>query len=165
MPHFTDSTGEKWLVDITIGTVKRIKKLLKADFGNPLLGEPAPLTRFHLDIAFICDVLFVVCQHEAKEREVSDLDFADRLSGDASYAAYIAFLEALADFFQQLHRPDVVTAIQRMREKVTQQVEAATKAINSPEFDKQVNDAISGRLSTNTPESSESTPPPSPGES
>jgi hypothetical protein len=163
VPHFTDAKGDKWVVEITIGTIRRIKRSLNADFGNPLVGNPAPLTRFHLDIAFIVDVIFVVCEDELKSRGITDLEFAERFSGDASYTAYIAFLEALGDFFQQARRPEVTIAIQKMQEKVAKAVEMAAATVQSPEFDQEIDAVISGQLSTSTPESSASTPDPSPG--
>ena len=164
MPSFTDAKGKTWPVEITIGTIKQIRTLLNADFGNPLEGDPPPLTRFLVDIEFIADVLFVVCQDDAEKHKITGLEFAKRLDGDASITAHDAFLEALSDFFLRVRRPEVAALIQKSRDRVARAVEAASKVIASPAFDKTMDDEISGHLSTSMRESSESTPDPSPGD-
>ena len=69
------------------------------------------------------------------KRGVADLEFAERLEGDALYAASEAFLEALSDFFQKLRRTHVVTAIRREREIVARAVEMTDQAFAGKQFD------------------------------
>ena len=135
MPQFKDAKGDAWTVVVNGGTIKRALDLLKVDLGDPLSGKPPLLTRFDMDIAFKVDLLYVACLPEAEKRGVADLEFAERLEGDALYAASEAFLEALSDFFQKLRRTHVVTAIRREREIVARAVEMTDQAFAGKEFD------------------------------
>jgi hypothetical protein len=131
MPEFTDSTGQKWEVRVTGGTVKRASEKLGVDIGEPLAGDPPLLTRFDIDIAFKVDLLFVVCMPEAEKREVSDVDFAELLEGDALYHASEAFTEAWALFFRSLHRPHHVAAVEKQREQIRKIWDAGAELVNS----------------------------------
>ena len=79
---------------------------------------------------FKVDLLYVVCLPDADKRGVADVEFAERLEGDALYAASEAFLEALADFFQKLRRTHVVRAIEKQREVVAKAVQMAEQTID-----------------------------------
>jgi hypothetical protein len=138
MPQFKDAKGDAWSVIVNGGTIKRALDLLKVDLGDPLAGTPPLLTRFDTDIVFKVDLLYVACLPEAEKRGVSDLEFAERLEGDALYAASEAFLEALSDFFQKLRRTHVVRAVAKQRELVARAVEVTERTIGSPEFDEAV---------------------------
>lgn len=135
MRQFKDAKGETWTVTVNGGTIKRALDLLKVDLGDPLAGDPPLLTRFDTDIAFKVDLLFVACLPEADKRGVKDIEFAERLEGEALYAASEAFLEALSDFFQSLHRTHIVRAIEKQRELVRRAVQTAEGVIASDEFD------------------------------
>lgn len=138
MKQFKDSKGETWSVSVNGGTIKRAMDLLKVDLGDPLAGDPPLLTRFDLDIALKVDLLYVACLPEAQKRSVQDVEFAERLEGDALYAASEAFLEALADFFQKLRRTHVVRAIEKQREVIARAVELADETIGSDEFNAKI---------------------------
>jgi hypothetical protein len=122
MPQFKDAKGEAWTVVVNGGTIKRALDRLKVDLGDPLSGKPPLLTRFDIDIAFKVDLLYVACLPEAEKRGIADIEFAERLEGDALYAASEAFLEALSDFFQKLRRTHVVRAIEKQRAIVARAV-------------------------------------------
>lgn len=138
MKQFKDAKGETWSVTVNGGTIKRALDVLKVDLGDPLAGKPPLLTRFDTDIAFKVDLIYVACLPEAEKRGVKDVEFAERLEGDALYAASEAFLEALADFFQCLRRTHVVRAIGKQREVVERAVEMADQAIGGEEFNAKV---------------------------
>jgi len=111
--QFKESKGDTWTITVNGGTVKRALDLLKVDLGDPLAGSPPLLTRFDMDIGFKVDLIYVACMPKADKRAVTDVQFAERLEGDALYAASEAFLEALADFFQRLRRTHILRAIER----------------------------------------------------
>lgn len=142
MPQFKDAKGEAWTVVVNGGTIKRALELLKIDLGDPLFGDPPFLTRFDTDIAFKVDVLYMVCLPEAQRRNVADTDFAERLEGDALYAASEAFLEALADFFQKLRRTHVVLAIEKQREIVARAIEMAEQTLASDQFSRRMDEEL-----------------------
>ena len=165
MPQFTDSHGNGWSLPITIGTAKRVKERLGVDLVQPLDGDPPLLTRLSTDLIFLCDLLYVCCLPQAEERNISDEAFAECLAGDTLHAAHGALMEGLVDFFHQLHRPEVVAAIERQREVVRRAVELAEATLRSDEFDARIErelQKIPGSLSGDSPDSSASIPSLSP---
>ncbi len=167
MPQFRDAKGDVWNVVVNGGTIKRALDLLKVDIGDPLAGNPPTLTRFDMDIAFKVDLLFVVCLPEADSRGIADVEFAERLEGDALYAASEAFLEGLADFFQKLRRTHVVRAIERQRQIVVRGVEMADRTIASNEFEQRIESELAalGESFASLLQSPESAPKTTPSES
>lgn len=162
MNQFKDSKGDTWSVTVNGGTIKRARDLLKIDLGAPLEGDPPFLTRFDIDIALKVDVLFVVCLPEAKERQVSDVEFAGRLEGDALYEASKAFWETLADFFRKLHQPHVVRAIEKQAEVIKRAIKLADDALSGEEFQKRIDAELAelGEFFASSLQSPASTPSP-----
>ena len=144
MKQFTDAKGDKWTVVVNGGTIKRALDLLKVDLGDPLAGDPPLLTRFDTDIVFKVDLLYVACMPELNARGLTDEDFAERLEGDALYAASEAFLEELAAFFQKLRRTHVVRAIEKQRQVVAKAVQMAEQTITSEQFDAKIEAELAG---------------------
>ena len=136
MPQFTDAKGDVWRVAVTGGTVKRAAEILHVDIGEPLAGDPPLLTRFDTDIAFKVDLIYVVCLPEADKRGITDLEFAERMEGDALYEASEAFLEALTDFSRRLRREHIATAIEKQRAVVRRALDLASRTVASDEFDR-----------------------------
>ena len=114
------------------------------DLGDPLAGDPPLLTRFDTDIVFKVDLLYVACMPELNARGLTDDDFAERLEGDALYAASEAFLEELAAFFQKLRRTHVVRAIEKQRQVVAKAVQMAEQTIASEQFDAKIEAELAG---------------------
>lgn len=97
MPSFTDTTGREWKVAITVADVRRVKETLDVNLVHAIGGTL--LQDLSEDPLLLCDVLYVVCQQQAEERQVSDADFGRGLAGDVITDATSAFLQALVDFF------------------------------------------------------------------
>jgi hypothetical protein len=144
MKQFKDAKGDTWSIAVNGGTIKRAVDLLKVDLGDPLAGDPPLLTRFDTDLVFKVDVIYVACLPEADGRGITDVEFAERLEGDALYAASEAFLEALADFFQKLRRTHVVRAIEKQREVVAKAAQMAEQTIGSDQFDERIDAELAG---------------------
>ncbi|MBT9156652.1 MAG: hypothetical protein DDT37_01640 [Firmicutes bacterium] len=123
MTNFTDSKDSLWQVEITIGTLRRVQRLMKpqygeVDLGEPLGGTPPLMTRFDMDIRFKVDLLWSVLEPQLVAAGIDDLAFAERLTGRALFDASEAFMEAWSDFFRCLRRLDHVAAIEKEQEQV-----------------------------------------------
>ncbi len=132
--QFTDAKGDSWQVAINGGSVRRAAELLQVDLGRPLespVGEPPFITRFDTDIVFKVNVLYAVCLPQIRERKLTDEQFAELLEGDALYQASEAFWGAMANFFQSLQQPHVVTAIKKQQEMIRKVYEVTEAAIDS----------------------------------
>jgi len=135
MKTFTDSTDEKWEISITAGTLKRAADLLGVDLGQPYAGEPPLMTRATTDLVFLVDLLWAICCPQAQARELTDVQFAERLGGEAIRAANDAFLDEWSLFFRSLNRPELVQAIDKMRTIQRREIELAADEIASKNFD------------------------------
>ncbi|MCA9072402.1 MAG: hypothetical protein KDA84_25935 [Planctomycetaceae bacterium] len=96
MAIFTDINGREWLVNITIGTMQRIKNRLAFDLLN--LDEDS-LHRLNVDPMLLCDVIWMTVQEEAKEENISATAFARSLAGDVFDVCAEALVNALIEFF------------------------------------------------------------------
>ena len=119
MARFTDNQGRQWLVEFTIGDIRRIARRTGIDLMG-LLDKPAAdsagprlLDRLQTDLSLVIDLVFAAVEPQAVERNLSDEDFGRSLDGAAAGAAETALWEALADFFQPL-RPEMAAAVQQI---------------------------------------------------
>lgn len=140
MPKFTDSHGQAWRIELTVGTIKRIRTTLGVNFADPLAavdkGQP-PISRLVTDIEFLVDVIAETCAGQMEERGLTGLDFAECLTGEVLKDAFHAFRESLSDFFTSLGRPEVVQAIERQTKLVRDGLAilgTQVQAVNTDEF-------------------------------
>jgi hypothetical protein len=165
MKQFHDSKRQPWGISLTIGTVKRVKKLVDVDLLEISKGDPPLITRLTTDVILIADVLCAICKPEADARNVSDEQFAELLGGDGLINAMNALLEELIDFFHQLGRTENVGIIRQAQKLVTTATRLATEKVNSVDVEKLLTDLLTdqfGNASMKLPESSESIPTLSP---
>lgn len=116
MKLFKDKTGREWAVDVTIGALKRIKDVLDVNLYEIESGDPPLATRLQTDLAFMVDVIYVVCKPQCDEKNVTGEQFGEALDGEAVLRARTAFFEALIDFFRQTQRPDRAEALAKATE-------------------------------------------------
>lgn len=163
MKTFTDSGGRVWTISLTIGSVKRVKDLIKIDLLALDQGKPPLLTRLGLDVVLLCDVVFALIKPQADEQEVTDVQFGEALGGDVILAAQDAFYEELISFFRGLGRKDLAKAVAAQHRIVTLAVEKIGEKIDDFDVEKMV-EATFGKVFMNSPESLGSTPGGSPSE-
>lgn len=161
MPAFVDNAGRTWAVAINVTAIKRVKALLDIHIPSLVDGKFESLAEVISDPITLCDVLYVLCKDQADKDGVTDEQFGQAMFGDALGNAADAFLGALADFFQS---PRVRAAISKIRE-TNARMEARLNELTIPQIlaiDAQAEvDRLIGS-SGNSPESSASTPDPSP---
>ena len=160
MKQFTDSKGDTWNVEINGGTIKRVSDLLGVDLGQPLAGDPPLITQFDTDIVFKVNLLCAVCHTQIVGRNIGEIEFAERLSGEVLQAASDALWRELADFFQSLGREEVVGVMRKQRQIVSDAIKHATEVIESGALEEAVNRELAalGGSVASTLQSPESTP-------
>jgi len=127
--RFTDATGRDWLVEITVDTVRQVRKELDVDLMQAAGGDV--LERLAADPVELVDVLFVICRDQAEERGLSDVDFGRSLAGDAIEAATDALIDSIVAFFP----PRLRKHLEAIRERQTETLAA---------LDKQVTEKVTG---------------------
>jgi hypothetical protein len=133
MHDFVDSAGRRWSVRVDVGAVKRVRTRLGVDLmdvaGKGKEGSPGVLQRLAADPVLLVDVLFVLCEVQARERGVSDEQFGESMAGDALDHAVKAMLGAIVDFFpnprERAALKRVLTAADAEAERARARMEAA----------------------------------------
>lgn len=159
MQTFKDSEGREWKVEVSIGTAKRIRDLLKVDLLALDQGDPPLAHRLATDVILLCDILYVVVKPQAEALDVSDEVFGASLGGTAIQNAVNALYAELESFFQNLGRLDLRDIIKKQQEimaigvgKIQKKIEAIDVNVLMKDLDKQMDLVINGKTSTNSPE-------------
>jgi hypothetical protein len=161
MRTFTDNAGRTWTIAINVAAIKRVRGLLGVDLYKLVDDGFKPLGALVGDPVKLADVLYCLCKDEADTKKVSDEDFGRALAGDAITLATDAFLEELIDFFPEARARSslrkIVTESRKVRDRLLGQAE---KVLEKFDADREANKLL--RSFGIAPESSESTPAPSP---
>ena len=130
MGSFQDNQGRSWSIALTIGAVKRIRSDLHVDVID--LREDTFLQLVN-DAVLMNDLIWILCQAQAKDRNVNEEDFAEAIKGGPASEAIGMVLEAIPDFFHAQKRDLIRKAVAKakmMREKAeimtTEVIEDAT---------------------------------------
>lgn len=161
MHSFTDNAGRTWTVAINVTAVKRVRGLLKIDLYKLVDDGFKGLSALVGDPVQLADVLYCICKDEADAKQISDEDFGRALAGDAITLAADAFLEELIDFFPEAKARTslrkIVTESRKVRNRLLSHAETVLDQFDA---EREANKLI--RSFGTVPESSASTPAPSP---
>ena len=166
MRQFTDTKGRVWDVELNVRQMKRVRDVLGIDLVNVIQagkdGAVATdtLDRVANDPILLVDILWVLCEGQAKAAGVTDDDFGSSLAGDSISDATRAFLDELVDFFPGARRLFLKKAVDLARKYETENLEVLEKALASPEFEERLKTSLIPPAASR--ESAESTPAPSP---
>ncbi len=166
MRQFTDTKDRVWEVELNVRQMKRVRDILGIDLVNVIQagkdGAVATdtLDRVANDPILLVDILWVLCEGQAKAAGVTDDDFGSSLAGDSIADATRAFLDELVDFFPGARRLFLKKAVDLARKYETENAEILEKALNSPEFEERLKTSL--RPPSASRESAASTPAPSP---
>ena len=166
MRQFTDTKDRVWEVELNVRQMKRVRDILGIDLVNVIQagkdGAVATdtLDRVANDPILLVDILWVLCEGQAKAAGVTDDDFGSSLAGDSIADATRAFLDELVDFFPGARRLFLKKAVDLARKYETENLEVLEKALASPEFEERLKTSLQPPAASR--ESAESTPAPSP---
>lgn len=94
MHSFKDQDDRTWDIVLNPPNIKRVRSRLQVDLQNT--DDYKKLA----DLCLLADVLYVLCEKQCREREVTDQQFGEALSGPTMHEAAVALQEEWADFFQ-----------------------------------------------------------------
>ena len=164
MKTFRDTADREWTVEINVSTLKRVKDLAGVDLTTLIRPNEPTFKNLSTDMFQLFDVLVALVKPQLDQRQITADAFGQALDENSVEAAVTALLEGVIDFFQADKRAilrrallKMTTAADRVRR---QNLETAAQRVESTEFDQIVERAMSGDSSTDSPESSESTPGP-----
>ena len=166
MRQFTDTKERVWDVELNVRQMKRVRDVLGIDLVNVIQagkdGAVATdtLDRVANDPILLVDILWVLCEGQAKAAGVTDDDFGSSLAGDSISDATRAFLDELVDFFPGARRLFLRKAVDLARKYETENLGLLEKALNSTEFEERLKTSLMPPAASR--ESAASPPAPSP---
>ena len=101
MKKFADRNDVKWDIDITVGTLKRVRAALDVDLFKITDDKFALMQEILNDPVLLVDILFIVCEQQVEERGMTDVQFGESLDGDTLFSAMNSFIEGMTDFFPE----------------------------------------------------------------
>lgn len=131
MARFTDNRQRAWLVEINYATIKAVRARLGLDLLKLVEDRMQPLAELLRDAVRLIDVLYVVCERQCKEANVSDEDFGRALAGDALEEAADAFMQGLVAFFPKRQREALSTALAKGRKVGELVMDRALRTLDS----------------------------------
>lgn len=155
MKSFTDNKGRRWLLEINVGALKRIRALCDGfdvlnlvQLDSDGTSNADGLERLSSDPILLVDVIYAVCKPEADALGVSDEDFGSAMVGDVITDATNQLLDAIVDFFPEAKRllfQKTLRAARRFAEKNTQTL---LTMLNDPNLDKELENRLESRVGT-----------------
>lgn len=120
MSAFKDRNGRQWLIDINVGAIKRVRSELKINLCSLIDDGFKGLNELMSDPIQLVDVVFVLCQEQAKSAGILDTQFGESLSGESLQSMADAFFEAYVDFSPDRSRAalrSIATKAKQLTEK------------------------------------------------
>ena len=141
MSNFADEEKRNWTVRVDVTGIRQVRGALDINLGD--LSQAADnFVKMGDDPCLLCNVLFVLCEEQAKDRNVSDADFGRLLAGDVIFDATMALEEAITDFFPRKKR----SILQRLRKKVNRVQEMGTELVVEKLEEKGLEEKILARM-------------------
>ena len=141
MRVFKDNEGISWNIEILVETVLKIR----AEYDVDLVGlTPEALGKLEDDPIVLCQIIWALCEEQAKPREMDVKAFARAVAGDPLDAAWEAISGAISDFSRGRKRSrwqKVLALTAKMHEKEDKLLERA----EDPEILKQIDEAMEAR--------------------
>lgn len=165
MHAFIDNQGRRWTLEITVGSIKRVKALTGVDLYSLIDDGAKKLAELLAEVVGLVDVMYALCEEQCKAQTppVSDEDFGRGFSGDALEAAGEAFVEEVIFFTPnrraRLALQSLTAKGKKVRDRLLTEVERQVEKVDPDTISL---DLILSGLSGRSPASSPSTPDPSP---
>lgn len=146
MKAFKDQSGKVWTLQINVSSVKRCRAHAEVDLPGLFDDECKGLQALTSDPIKFIELIYVLIQEEAKERNISQDDFESSMSGDAIECCMDAFLAELIEFFPEPRKRDalkkILKASRDLQDKIMDQAENRINSINIEEIAKNLNNSV-----------------------
>ena len=156
MKTFTDKTGHVWEVEVTVGTVERVRTLADVDLVEILSTDL--LQRLRVDPVTLVHILWGICEPQAVKEKITPDEFGRRLTGETIDAALVCLLEGLVDFFPNPTRRILELTLQKTKSLCRVAETEAQRVLNRKTLENDLRREIAGEPSGKRPASRASTP-------
>jgi len=143
MAKFTDGLKREWTITVTTGAIKKVRKALNIDLADI---DQATYSRLANDPILLVDLLWLLMEAAAKQREVTEESFAEGLVGDPIDSATAALLEAVADFFPAQKRSLLKTATAKQLAVQQKGLDLAIAKVGDPTLEAKLVEAMETKM-------------------
>ncbi len=157
MSSFTDGADRKWTFQVNVLSVKRVKEQTGVDLLTLMNPEGDAFEKLATDIVGLCDVMVAFLADQLQEHDVTPDEFLRAIDNeDIVRNATRACMKAILSFSQTPKAKLMKTAFGKVwtatANRERQQLKHALELVESPEFDRLVdetaNSVISGKASS-----------------
>ena len=131
MREFTDTTGRKWRIALTLGSAMQVKSALEVDLLAPEAGDPPLLTRLATDEFLLGKVILCLLSGQFEACQMTEADVLASFDGATLLAAQEAFFGDLTDFFQSRGRLDRAAAVRKQSALMQAAIQQATAEVQA----------------------------------
>ena len=131
--EFKDREGNRWTIDLPIGTVLRVKNesegrinLLDPEHGN--LADRIAANDFEA----LYEALWLILRPVAEAKQIDADKFGQLIAADCIHDARQVLWRVWIDFFQKLQRPDKVAALERLEKYNAKALELVKAKLAEP---------------------------------
>lgn len=136
---FKDTEGRAWSLDLTIGSIKRVKSITDIDLLN--IQDGSTLVELSRDPFKLVDMLWAIIQPQAVALNVTDEQFGSSMGGMALRDASEAFLASITSFFQQWS-PSLGATLSKLHSKISEMDLRAAELTKAKMADPRVDAAL-----------------------
>lgn len=163
---FKDAEGRLWVVSVNVSSIRLVRAQVGVDLYE-LAGAATGLMELYDDPVKLVEVIWHLCSKAASKENVSEDEFCEAMLGDAIAGATDAFEGALVDFFPDGKRRAILQEMMAKRREfmaaiLTEEMNRVKEMDVQEAAQKITASARPSGSSADSPESSESTPDPSP---
>lgn len=142
MKIFTDTADRPWTLDLNYQEVQRLAAATEINLLTVLDPGDATLQRLTDDVEFLVDLIWAICEPQARERQIGDEEFGRGFSGDVLDRAADALIQEIASFFPRRRRELLLKMWGRISEIGDLMFAEAEKRLDSPEIEARVQATI-----------------------
>ena len=130
---FTDATGRRWPITISLATVRAVKSTHDIDLTRFAI-DSSVLTAFE-DSCRFSEILGTILAHDLTREGLTQHDLEQSLSGDAINDAIFATVRAIRDFLPEAPRQIASKVVEAMEQAERTRIDLATKTVQSKALD------------------------------
>lgn len=145
MGVFLDKTGRKWVVELTIGAIDRVKSETNGRINllhpEGMVDNKQTQVLLMSDLLEFWQVLYLLVEPQCLAAGITAEQFGDLMAADCLHQSQEVFWKEWSDFFLKLQRPELAMALEKIQTWTTMATARITKAmqrLSSQDLDSQV---------------------------
>jgi len=152
MHSFKDTTGAEWKLELTVGSIKRIRDAVNVNLADDVFT--GLLDKLAGDMLLLCDVVWHLVKPQADKAVVTQAEkdngatsvtaevWANRMGGDCLDNASKALLDELVDFSPPPRRALLKQIMVKAMQLQEKSIAEATRVINDGTLDRAMNNTV-----------------------